>query len=74
MYYIVFLLSILCYYVFCFKKFKIEDIKDLELEYNSKNEIFDIKNHNLKLNIKLFIEIILSSIAIVLCFYAFMSI
>ncbi len=72
-YLILYVLSVIFYFVFCFKNFKTEDLHKIELECNYLEKKFDLNKESRKLNLKISAEIFLSSIMIVLCYYAFMS-
>lgn len=72
-YLILYVLSVIFYFVFCFKNFKAEDLHKIELECNYLEKKFDSNKESRKLNLKISAEIFLSSIMIVLCYYAFMS-
>lgn len=72
-YLILYTLCVVFYFVFCFKNFKAEDLYKKELECNHLERKFEANKESLKLNIKISIEILLSSLMVVLCYYAFMS-
>lgn len=73
-YIVLFILSVIFYYVFCFKKYKAEDLYKKELECNAEKKEFSLEKENFKINFNLCLEFILSSIMLVLCYFAFMNI